>query len=130
ALVTRDSRPLAVVSVDDGKVVAIPGGESLPPGTVLAAGQWAVGFVSPPNQPWVLGLPLWRVDLETAETRVFSTPDASLTPLLGGRAPLFSGLGTPLLAGGRVGVMLYDGLGAGLYLAEPGEPWRAVGRRA
>jgi hypothetical protein len=130
ALVVRDQRPREVVNIDDGAVTPIAGSDTLPPGvTQAAAGRWAVGYASLQSAPWAPGLPVWRVDLETAETRVFSMPDASLMPLLNASAPLFRGAGTPLLADGRAGVMLYDGFGAGLYLAEPDAPWVAVGRR-
>ena len=131
-LVTRDGRPLAVLNLDDGTVTAIPGGANLAPAVALirAAGRWAVGHAGVPGATWAPGVPLWRVDLETGETAAFPTVDASLQPLLGGTAPIFGGGGTTLLADGRVGVTIYDGLGVGLYLAEPGGSWQAVGRRA
>jgi hypothetical protein len=90
-----------------------------------------VGYASIPPSSWAPGLPLWRIDLETGEAGAFTTPDASLMPLLNNNpgAPLFSGGDIPALPDGRVGVLLYDGLGVGLYLAEPGAPWRPVGRR-
>jgi hypothetical protein len=129
ALVMRDQRPVAVVSIDEGKVITIASGGSLAPGVIQSAGRWAVGYEAPAAAPWAPGLPLWRVDLETGEASLFSPPEAPLMPLLHSTAPIFTGVATTVLADGRAGVMLYDGIGAGLFLAEPGAAWRAVGRR-
>lgn len=127
ALVTRDKRPLAAIDVEAGKVTPIPGGETLPIGLTQANGRWAVGYSEIAGRPYAPGVPLWRVDLQAAKAEPFAAATAPLAPLDSISARPFGFPDSALLPDGRVGVILYDGLGVGLYLGAPGTPWRPLG---
>jgi hypothetical protein len=126
-LVTRDGHPREAVHVDDGSVLEIAGGDALAPAGALLAGRWAAGFESAATSPWNPGLPRWRVDLETAEARLFPDLDAGLTPNLGYAGGRRLGSWPPLLPDGRVGLLLYDGFTFRLTLGGPDAPWQKVG---